>query len=88
MKLPIVVDGRNLFNPSQMAAAGFLYYSVGRALQITESLPNLWHGIHFGPRPASLLPAGWLDAQRGMQKVSWRRRDFAERDCNTDIRVG
>jgi UDPglucose 6-dehydrogenase len=56
MKLPIMVDGRNLFNPSRMAAAGFLYYSVGRSLQITETMPNLWHGIHFGPQPVTILP--------------------------------
>ncbi len=52
MKQPIVIDGRNLFQPSQMAAAGFLYYSVGRPLQITESMPYLWHGIHLAPQPA------------------------------------
>ncbi len=49
MKLPIIVDGRNLFNPSRMAAAGFLYYSVGRALQIAEAMPNLWQGVHLAP---------------------------------------
>ncbi len=64
MKLPIVIDGRNLFNPSQMAAAGFLYYSVGRALQITETMPNLWHGIHFGAQAVTLLPTGWPDNHR------------------------
>jgi UDPglucose 6-dehydrogenase len=31
MKYPIVVDGRNLYHPEDMAAAGFTYYSVGRA---------------------------------------------------------
>jgi hypothetical protein len=40
LKYPIVVDGRNLFNPAKMAAAGFHYYSIGRpdvmaAMQIT-----------------------------------------------------
>jgi UDPglucose 6-dehydrogenase len=30
LKYPIVVDGRNLFSPAKMAAAGFYYYSVGR----------------------------------------------------------
>ena len=49
MKLPIVLDGRNLFHPSAMAGAGFLYYSVGRPLQITETMPNLWQGVHFAP---------------------------------------
>jgi UDPglucose 6-dehydrogenase len=31
MKYPIVIDGRNLYHPEDMAAAGFTYYSVGRA---------------------------------------------------------
>jgi UDPglucose 6-dehydrogenase len=56
MKLPIIIDGRNLFSPSQMAAAGFLYYSMGRALQITESMPSLWHGIHFSPQAITMQP--------------------------------
>ena len=30
MRHPIVVDGRNLFSPATMAAAGFEYYSIGR----------------------------------------------------------
>src|SRR2546429_4666535 len=30
MRTPIVVDGRNLFEPTQMQAAGFEYYSLGR----------------------------------------------------------
>jgi|SRR5271165_899497 len=54
MKLPIIIDGRNLYEPSRMAAAGFLYYSVGRPLQITESMPYLWHGIHLSPQPVTL----------------------------------
>jgi UDPglucose 6-dehydrogenase len=30
LRYPIVVDGRNLFDPSLMEAAGFTYYSIGR----------------------------------------------------------
>ena len=30
LRYPIVVDGRNLFDPAQMEAAGLNYYSVGR----------------------------------------------------------
>lgn len=30
LKYPIVVDGRNLYAPGEMSAAGFMYHSVGR----------------------------------------------------------
>jgi UDPglucose 6-dehydrogenase len=30
LRYPIVVDGRNLFNPAKMEAAGLNYYSIGR----------------------------------------------------------
>src|SRR5262249_41731392 len=30
LRYPIVIDGRNLFKPAQMEAAGLNYYSVGR----------------------------------------------------------
>lgn len=31
MKSPLIFDGRNLYEPAQMKAAGFTYYCVGRA---------------------------------------------------------
>ena len=30
MSAPVIFDGRNLYEPKKMAAAGFTYYSVGR----------------------------------------------------------
>jgi UDPglucose 6-dehydrogenase len=36
MRLPVVVDGRNLYDPAEMAAKGLIYWGVGRGAQ-----PNL-----------------------------------------------
>ena len=36
LRYPIVVDGRNLFKPAQMEAAGINYYSVGRPDMVGE----------------------------------------------------
>jgi len=30
MKCPIVIDGRNVFQPARMAEHGFVYHSIGR----------------------------------------------------------
>ncbi len=30
MRTPIIIDGRNIFEPAEMQAAGFEYYSLGR----------------------------------------------------------
>jgi UDPglucose 6-dehydrogenase len=30
MKQPVIVDGRNIYTPRQIRAAGFTYYSIGR----------------------------------------------------------
>lgn len=32
---PVVVDGRNLFDPQEMADAGLLYFAIGRGLSVT-----------------------------------------------------
>jgi len=37
MKYPIVIDGRNLYDPASMVAHGFTYFSVGRAPAAPEN---------------------------------------------------
>ena len=39
LKYPIVIDGRNLYDPESMAAQGFTYYSVGRAASHPDGVP-------------------------------------------------
>ena len=37
MAHPIVVDGRNLYDPAAMSAAGFIYYNIGRPSTASDS---------------------------------------------------
>ena len=39
LRYPIVIDGRNLYDPEMMAAEGFTYYSVGRAASHPDGVP-------------------------------------------------
>ncbi len=39
LRYPIVIDGRNLYQPEVMAAQGFTYYSVGRAASHPDGVP-------------------------------------------------
>jgi UDPglucose 6-dehydrogenase len=39
VKYPIVLDGRNLYDPAVMLEHGFSYYSVGRPAVLTEEVP-------------------------------------------------
>lgn len=44
LRSPIVLDGRNLFDRSEMAAAGLTYYSIGRpALEVSHSFLKKGH---------------------------------------------
>lgn len=38
LKYPIIVDGRNLYDPETMSAQGFSYYSVGRPATLPEGM--------------------------------------------------
>jgi UDPglucose 6-dehydrogenase len=38
LKYPIVVDGRNLYEPQQVADAGLVYYSIGRAAGVPTEI--------------------------------------------------
>ncbi|MGA7751270.1 MAG: UDP-glucose/GDP-mannose dehydrogenase family protein [Candidatus Sulfotelmatobacter sp.] len=39
LRYPIVIDGRNLYDPEVMAAQGFTYYSVGRSASHPDAVP-------------------------------------------------
>jgi UDPglucose 6-dehydrogenase len=42
LRYPIVIDGRNLYDPEQMTALGFTYLSVGRpSVQHTREVPSM-----------------------------------------------
>jgi UDPglucose 6-dehydrogenase len=38
LKYPIIVDGRNLYEPQQVADAGLVYYSIGRAAGVPPEI--------------------------------------------------
>jgi UDPglucose 6-dehydrogenase len=44
LKHPIVIDGRNMYSAKQMADAGLMYHSIGRAVGVPEHLSAAHHG--------------------------------------------
>jgi UDPglucose 6-dehydrogenase len=41
VKYPIVIDGRNLYQPKDMARSSFIYHSIGRSVAIPESMSHV-----------------------------------------------
>ena len=44
LKYPIVIDGRNLYEPQQMTDAGLIYHSIGRGVGIPQDMSSVVHG--------------------------------------------
>ena len=72
MKTPVIFDGRNLYEPAQMKAAGFTYHCIGRAPSARRSaLPGQAARRH-------AIRVRWATAQLGIHRTpsinaSWRR---------------
>ncbi len=58
LKHPIVIDGRNLYQPEQMRSAGLIYYSVGRATSVPENMATMALLPEHGAPPLAAAVAG------------------------------
>jgi UDPglucose 6-dehydrogenase len=48
LKHPIVIDGRNLYPTDRMTSAGLIYYSIGRAVGVPESMSPIARNAEVG----------------------------------------
>jgi UDPglucose 6-dehydrogenase len=44
LKYPIVIDGRNLYEPQEMTDAGLIYHSIGRSVGVPPQMSSVVHG--------------------------------------------
>jgi UDPglucose 6-dehydrogenase len=58
LKYPIVVDGRNLYDPETMGEAGFIYHSIGRAPTVIENTAPVTPPANLRPPLALISEAG------------------------------
>jgi UDPglucose 6-dehydrogenase len=52
LKHPIVIDGRNLYETTQMINAGLIYYSVGRSVGFPVHMSSLAYQAESGLHPS------------------------------------
>lgn len=45
LKTPLIIDLRNVYTPSEIAASGFIYHSVGRDVALPQESPALTGGL-------------------------------------------
>jgi hypothetical protein len=65
MKLPIFIDGRNLYDPALMYATGFIYRGLGRGYGQTQTNG---HGARNGAAQPAMNWNGWSAAATATPK--------------------